>query len=129
MTKTRYTDGGPIIPLCLQMQKYYNKHSYKTRVKAAGLLSVEEAMQLAGIDSMTVAPDLLRTLSKKEEPENDVAGLSVFKNSYNFPSNLLEPITFINDESKYRKAFAETEKTKGPMKTAQVCSRSRKFRK
>ena len=120
LIKIRYKDEGPIIPLCLQIQKYYEKHSCGTRVKAAGLLSVDEAMQLAGIDSMTVAPDLLRTLSKTEEPENEVTGLSVFKSSYKLPQDLGEPLNFINDESKFRRAFAESEKSKGPAKTAQV---------
>ena len=85
---------------------------------------MDEALQLAGIDSMTVAPDLLRTLSKTEQPEDTITGLSVFEGPFKLPSNLLEPISFIDDESKYRKAFAETEKSKGPEKTAQVCFNS-----
>ena len=109
------------------MQRYYQKHSCGTRVKAAGLLSVDEAMQLAGIDSMTVAPDLLRTLSKTEEPESEVADLSAFKSSYKLPQDLAEPLTFINDETKYRRAFAESEISKGPAKTAQVCSQNQTF--
>ena len=120
LTKSRYKDDGPIIPLCLQIQRYYEKHSHKTRVKAAGLLSVHEAMQLAGIDSMTVAPDLLRTLSKTEEPEDGLIKLSVFTNTYKLPQNHLEPTSFIDDEPEFRKAFAESERLRGPVKTAQV---------
>ena len=104
----RYKDGEPIIPVCRAAQMYYKKHSYPTRVKAAGLLSRDEAMRLAGIDSMTLAPDLLRTLSQTKEPEASVAHLSVFKEIIDDSEQGIERMTFIDDEIKYREAFAKT---------------------
>lgn len=64
--KNSYDDGGHNLDLCLEAQNYYKQQNCVTRVKAAGLLDVGEAKKLAGVDSMTIAPDLLRTLSKKK---------------------------------------------------------------
>ena len=72
------------------------------------------------MDSMTVAPDLLRTLSKTEEPENSVAVISVFKEGYDMSEQELKRETFIDNETMYRRAFAESDGCKGPIKTAQV---------
>ena len=99
---------------------YYRKYSCKTRVKAAGLLSVDEAMRLAGIDSMTIAPDLLRTLSKREEPQIGIANLSVFKEHPNPSEQEAKRMTFIDDETAFREIFAKSDAHKGPAKTAQV---------
>jgi len=113
-----YKDGEPIIPVCLRAQTYYKMFSYKTRVKAAGLLSVDEAMRLAGIDSLTVAPDLLRTLSKTEESASNVAAMSVFEQDAQ--AIQIERMSFVNDEVRFREAFAKSDDGKGPVKTAQA---------
>ena len=77
-------------------------------------------MQLAGINSMTVAPDLLRTLSKTEEPESCVVDFSVFKNDSEVSESELKRMTFIDNETMYRRSFAESNGCKGPDKTTQV---------
>ena len=77
-------------------------------------------MRLAGIHSMTVAPDLLRTLSTTDEPENSVADLSVFKEGPGLLEQDMKSLSFIDDETMYRKAFVESDGFRGPTKTAQV---------
>ena len=104
----------------MKAQRYYEQHSYATRVKAAGLLSVDEAMKLAGVASLTVAPDLLRTLSKTEEQESELVDRSLFVERTKIKDQETEYNTFIDDETGYRKAFAESEGGKGQVKTAQV---------
>ena len=45
---------------------YYKKHGYATQVMGASFRKVEQIEQLAGCDLLTIAPDLLEKLSKKE---------------------------------------------------------------
>lgn len=117
----RYDDGGPNLKLCSEAQQYYKEHKYATRVKAAGLLNAGEAKQLAGVDSMTVAPDLLRLLSKTEEPEVDVANFSIFDKETKTKEQEIEVKSFVHDEHGYRKAFARSYDGKGAWKTKEVC--------
>jgi transaldolase len=45
---------------------YYKKHGYPTQVMGASFRKVEQIERLAGCDLLTIAPDLLEKLSKKE---------------------------------------------------------------
>jgi transaldolase len=45
---------------------YYKKHGYKTQVMGASFRKIEQIERLAGCDLLTIAPDLLEKLSKKE---------------------------------------------------------------
>ena len=116
----RYDDGGPNLKLCLEAQKYCRDHKYTTRVKAAGLINADEAKQLAGVDSMTIAPGLLRMLSKTEESEVDVTATSIFSRGTKASEQTIGPHSFVNDEKKYREAFARSYDGKGAWKTEQV---------
>lgn len=120
----RYDDGGPNLSLCLEAQQYYNRHKYVTRVKAAGLLNAIEAKRLCGVDSMTVAPDLLRLLSKTEEPKVDVMKSSIFEKQTKAMGQEIEVISFVDDEIRYREAFARSYDGKGAWKTKEVRLRS-----
>ena len=116
----RYHDAGPILPLCVNAQRYYERHSYQTRVKAAGLLSVDEAMQLAGVASLTVAPALLHLLADTKESQEEVTPRSLFKEKATAEEAEMEYKSFINDETKFREAFARRENGNGQVKTKQV---------
>lgn len=117
----RYDDGGPNLKLCLEAQKFYEERKCSTRVKAAGLLNAGEAKQLAGVDSMTIAPELLRILSKTEEPEVDITKSSIFARETNISDHqTTEKHSFVNDEKKYREAFARSYGGKGAWKTQEV---------
>ena len=102
------------------------RHAHKTRVKAAGLLTVSEAKKLAGVSSVTVAPALLRTLAETQgggaeawreslffkDPEKKEAGAGIGDSG---PQQ-----SFLNDETAYREAFARRYAGKGEAKTKQV---------
>jgi transaldolase len=45
---------------------YYKKHGYQTQVMGASFRKIEQIIALAGCDLLTIAPDLLDKLSKKE---------------------------------------------------------------
>ena len=115
-----YDDGGPNLELCLEAQNYYKERQCVTRVKAAGLLNADEAKQLAGVDSMTIAPDLLRTLSKTHEGEIGITDSSIFVKETNPLGQKIETPSFVNEERKYREAFAKSYGGKGEWKTKEV---------
>lgn len=116
---TRYNDGGPNVELCVNAQKYYKQYGYKTKTLAAGLLNIEEAKKLAGVSHMTIAIDLLHTLSKTEENSEDARAMSLF-NDAEASEQEIEQMSFIENESKYAKAFDKSYKGKGKWKTKQV---------
>ena len=115
-----YDDGGPNLNLCLEAQKYYKERQCVTRVKAAGLLDAGEAKQLAGIDSMTIAPELLRTLSETHEAEIGITNSSIFERETEASGQKIEVHSFVNEERKYREAFARSYGGKGEWKTQEV---------
>ncbi|KAK4121955.1 aldolase [Parathielavia appendiculata] len=60
----RYTDANPSLALCGAAQHYLNSRpGSKTHVVAASLTSVEQVMQLAGIQHITISPSLLAELA------------------------------------------------------------------
>ncbi|KID98358.1 Aldolase-type TIM barrel, partial [Metarhizium majus ARSEF 297] len=61
----RYVDGSKGFEFCRQAQTYYARHSCRTQVLAASLTSVDEVMQLAGVQHITIAPKLLSELSAR----------------------------------------------------------------
>ena len=114
-----YNDGGPNLELCVNVQDYFKQHGYNTKVLAAGLLNIEEAKKLAGVNHMTIAIDLLYTLSKTEESAEDARAMSLFIDA---PGNeqATERTSFIENESKYAEAFEKSYNGKGKWKTKQV---------
>ena len=72
-----YDDGGTNLALCVEVQNYYARDYYKTKVKAAGLLSISETKKLANVASMTVAPDLLHKLAQRKEREAEASRDSI----------------------------------------------------
>ncbi|KAF5025851.1 hypothetical protein F66182_2073 [Fusarium sp. NRRL 66182] len=51
---------------CREAQAYYTSHSFRTQVLAASLTSVDEVMQLAMIQHITISPNLLNELASAD---------------------------------------------------------------
>lgn len=115
-----YKDGGPILGLCVEAQHYYRQFSYQTRVKAAGGLTVEEVLAIAGVDSLTIAPALLRTLSEADELEETAKDMSLFGKEASTEAKQPKRLSFMNDEAKFREAFSKADGGQGVIKTKQV---------
>jgi len=56
----------PGVASVTRIYNYYKKHGYATQVMGASFRKVEQIERLAGCDLLTIAPDLLEKLSKKE---------------------------------------------------------------
>ncbi|EEU38041.1 uncharacterized protein NECHADRAFT_47938 [Fusarium vanettenii 77-13-4] len=61
-----YVDQNKAFDFCREAQAYYISHSFRTQVLAASLTSVDEVMQLAGIQNVTISPSLLRGLASTD---------------------------------------------------------------
>lgn len=114
-----YDDTDPIVGLCLEAQRFFERHNLATRVKAAGLAFAAEAKELAGCASITLAPPLVRELAGTVEDFEKVERCSLFREG-GAVGVVCERQTFVNDEAGWRKAFAEREGGKGKWKTEQV---------
>lgn len=87
---------------------------------AAGFLNAEESKRLAGVDHMTLAPDLLYELSKSEASAGDTRAMSLFNVEKTQSVTTRERISFINDKGTYVTAFDKSFEGKGKWKTEQV---------
>lgn len=97
-----FTDPNKLLPLCVAIQKYYKSVNAKTQVLPASLTSTDEIFAMAGVDHITIAPNLLQQLS---QPDSVPQIQSLFDSD---APAVLPPssLSFVNDESAYRLAFA-----------------------
>ena len=98
----------PIFNLCLHAQQYFAHHAYPTHVKAAALLTVDDAIRLSGITAVTLEPHLLEALAAAHEPEAALAQRSIFSSSVNDKSNgdgWEEKVSYIDNEAGFRAAM------------------------
>lgn len=92
-------------------------------MKAAGLLTVMEAKKLAGVSSVTIAPELLRTLSETHEEEAEAWRDSIFAQNperEDGERGYLETKSFVDNEMAFREAFTKGYGGKGEARTNQV---------
>ncbi|KAM4055900.1 transaldolase/Fructose-6-phosphate aldolase domain-containing protein [Hirsutella rhossiliensis] len=61
-----FVDDHKAFDLCREAQTYFRDNAHRTRVVAASLTSVDEVMQLAGLDHITVSPGLLHKLAARD---------------------------------------------------------------
>ena len=56
----------PGVKSVTRIYNYYKKYGYKTQVMGASFRKVEQIIDLAGCDLLTISPDLLETLQKRD---------------------------------------------------------------
>jgi transaldolase len=59
-------DADPGVASVRRIYDYYKKYDYKTQVMGASFRKVEQIIDLAGSDLLTISPDLLSQLQKRE---------------------------------------------------------------
>ncbi|CAO1596182.1 hypothetical protein XANCAGTX0491_000035 [Xanthoria calcicola] len=143
-------DPDPIFDIVVQAQRYYEQHSYPTRVKACCAVNAEQILQVAGVHAYTAPADQLRELASMQEPVAKLVKRSRFKEELtdehmngdadghtNGDTNAhtngntnghingdnngkMEKLSFIDDESSFRLAFSRADEGRAQMKTTQV---------
>jgi transaldolase len=61
-------EGDPGVASVRRIYEYYKKYDYKTQVMGASFRKVDQIIDLAGCDLLTISPDLLAQLQKLDAP-------------------------------------------------------------
>ncbi|KAL2866243.1 transaldolase family protein, partial [Aspergillus lucknowensis] len=109
-----FADPQKLLPLCVSVQKYYERIGAKTQVLPASLTSIEEIYALAGVHHITIAPSLLQQLS---QPGFTSQTASLFDSKSPEPS---PQASYLNRESVYRIDFSRAERGAGEEKLTQA---------
>lgn len=118
LTSDRYSDEMPLLRLCVQAQQFYKKRSINTKVKACATLSVDEILQLAGVDALTIMPEDIQNLQKGTGCIRLVENQSLFGD--NSIADDSDYPSYLDDESTYRLDFSRNGQGKGQYKLMQV---------
>lgn len=119
---------GPTFDVFVQIQKYYAQYAIPTKVKACAFFTAEQALEVAGVDALTLPPDMLEEMAKSKEVADELDGRSRFfgsnhnsngngdgngegvHNSTNGHSE--ERMTFVNDRAKFFERFEKNKRGK-----------------
>lgn len=106
----RYHDSDPNFDLFVQAQRYYEQHGIPTKVKACAFFTPDEALEMAGVNALTLPPDMLQELSNSKEFEDKLESCSRFigpdKNNISNGNGHAEPMTFANDQERFLESFS-----------------------
>jgi len=91
-------DADPGVASVKRIYEFYKKYDYKTQVMGASFRKVEQIIELAGCDLLTISPDLLAQLQKREgtlqrklsveaAKAKDIPNLHLDEKTYRFEHN------------------------------------------
>ncbi|KAL3589479.1 hypothetical protein FPOAC2_11647 [Fusarium poae] len=104
-----YVDKHKAFDFCREAQAYYVKHSFRTQVLAASLTSVDEVMQLSGIQHITISPNLLNGLASSNMSGWDgKLGDYFARGPDNKSWETRDYNALVKNESKWRMAFTRS---------------------
>ncbi|KAL4885404.1 aldolase [Aspergillus karnatakaensis] len=108
-----------LLGLCLHAQQWYEQKNLRTKVKACATVGVEELLQLAGVDALTIVPDDLSTLQSTQRDSDELTKISMFK-ALNATNEEKVYGPYVDDEAKYRLDFAHADGGQAQFKLAQA---------
>ncbi|KAJ6031569.1 hypothetical protein N7540_002301 [Penicillium herquei] len=97
-----YIDEDPVIELCVQAQMYYKSHKIPTRVKACSSGSLDEILQLAGVDSHTLELVEINALAKERRDRNSLHSINLFEAPNMTYHGTAEYPSYANNEARFR---------------------------
>ncbi|KAF5608186.1 transaldolase [Fusarium subglutinans] len=104
-----YVDENKAFEFCREAQAYYINHSFRTQLLAASLTSVDEVMQLAGIQHVTISPNLLNGLASTQlSTWNGKLGEYFAQGPTNKSWETKDYNALVRDESSWRMAFTRS---------------------
>ncbi|KAL9571788.1 hypothetical protein ACKAV7_004112 [Fusarium commune] len=104
-----YVDENKAFEFCREAQAYYISHSFRTQVLAASLTSVDEVMQLAGIQHVTISPNLLNELASADlSTWNSKLGEYFAQGPAKKSWETKDYNALVRDESSWRMAFTRS---------------------
>jgi transaldolase len=115
---SRYHDSDPILDLYPRAQQYYKQHGIPTKVKSCAFMTTDEIISMAGVDAMTLPAEVLESLSSMTDLPERLEARSVFQNTFQPSSISSRPLSYINDKTKFNRAYATN--GRGKAKTEDV---------
>ncbi|KAJ6786809.1 hypothetical protein PWT90_03860 [Aphanocladium album] len=104
-----FVDEHKAFSFCAEAQAYYKEIGTKTQVLVASLTSIDEVMQLAGVQHITISPSLLEQLAATSTTSWQCSGTNILDNSSGLKSYSRDDFKdIIHDESAWRLAFARS---------------------
>lgn len=116
-----YKDDDPLIDLCVQAQKYFKQNHVPTRVKACSSGSIDEILQLAGVDAHTLELADINTLAMEEYDRGLLESSSLFETS-DTPTAYSEgsSLSYENEEARFRVDLAASRGGRSQLKLYRV---------
>ncbi|KAJ5711139.1 hypothetical protein N7488_005295 [Penicillium malachiteum] len=103
LVSPNYKDEDPVIKLCVQAQMYYKSHNIPTRVKACSSGSLDEILQLAGVDAHTLELVEIDALAREMRDRHLLHSINLFEAPKNISSYCTaEYPSYANDEARFR---------------------------
>ncbi|KAI9716073.1 MAG: hypothetical protein M1828_000484 [Chrysothrix sp. TS-e1954] len=127
---SEYCDPHPNQLLVREIHDYYKYNSLRTQLMPASLVSMQECIQFAGVDYLTIAPPLLSRLSNStiddEELLGSVDGQGCFSEQFLHTESHTKvvPLKYIDDESAFRLEFMRSEDGRSEAKQVQSADAS-----
>ncbi|KAL4928913.1 aldolase [Aspergillus undulatus] len=115
MIDPEHKDPEPLLDICVQAQRWYERKSIPTKVKACATVGVEQIIKLAGVAAFTIEPDDLRTLQSTHWDAKDIEKMCLFATE-NCAQETVEYGSYIDDEAKFRADFARADEGKAQRK-------------
>ncbi|KAJ5158956.1 Aldolase-type TIM barrel [Penicillium coprophilum] len=114
----KYSDTNPLLSMCVQAQQFYKKRSMSTKVKACAMISLDEILQLAGVDALTITTGDLKNLQKGTGCKCLNESQSLFHDNYITDSS--DYPSYVDDESTYRLEYSRSGQGAGQYKLTQA---------
>ncbi|KAL4996705.1 transaldolase [Aspergillus recurvatus] len=112
-----HKDDDPLVQLCVEAQEYYRRHAIPTNVKACSSGSIDEILQLAGVDAHTIELADLEAMSVETREQNATEALSLFGSSKaNHQNGSSRPKSYVDDEARFRVDLAASKGGKSQAK-------------
>ena len=112
-------DDFPLFDLCVGAQTHYNAYQHRTKVLPASLVCAEDAMRLAGVQHITIAPHILQELATtKFDPDLRVTN-SLFDGP--FSGERWSISSFADNVEAFRTALSQEDEGMGEKRLKQVC--------
>lgn len=123
-----YKDNDPLIGLCVEAQQYYKQHGIATCVKACSAGSLDEILQLAGVDAYTIETSDLDALAKEQRDQVQLETLCLFKEQNNTSAQSNAAFSsYVDDECRFRMDLAASKQGQSQFKLYQLNSRPALF--
>ncbi|KAL4957081.1 hypothetical protein BDW69DRAFT_191912 [Aspergillus filifer] len=121
MIDADHKDESPLLDLCAEAQKYYQQKSLPTKVKACATVGLDQLIQLAGVDALTIEPQDLRALKSTNWDTEKATNMSLFSNKAKVNGGV-DYGSYTDNEAQYREDFARADGGRAQRKIVEAIS-------